>query len=152
MTLYFPYSNYSTPNPVWPLNGRLVRPRPMIVVAVVGPAGTMVDKGLMDTGADDTVFSEVVAFRIGIDLSQAPTSVAAGIGGSGASAIRYAEVKLRISDGKEHREWPARVGFTSASLHRPLLGYAGFMQFFTAAFHGDRECVELTVNGSYPGT
>lgn len=58
---------------------------------------------------------------------------------------------LRISDGHEHREWPARVGFTSAPLHRPLLGFAGFLQFFTATFDGVRELVELTVNSSYPG-
>jgi hypothetical protein len=68
-----------------------------------------------------------------------------------AIVLRYAEVVLRISDGQEHREWPARVGFTSAPLHRPLLGFAGFPQFFTASFHGDRELAELTVNAAYPG-
>ena len=35
---------------------------------------------------------------------------------------------------------------------RPLIGFAGFLQFFTATFHGDREQVELTVNALYPGT
>ena len=43
------------------------------------------------------------------------------------------------------------VGFTSAPLRQPLLGYAGFLQFFTATFHGDREEVELAVNAAYPG-
>jgi hypothetical protein len=33
-----------------------------------------------------------------------------------------------------------------------LYGFAGFLQFFTAKFEGDREEVELTVNSLYPGT
>jgi hypothetical protein len=65
--------------------------------------------------------------------------------------VRYASVTLRITDGVEFREWPAVVGFASGNLTRPLLGFAGFLQFFTATFHGDREEVELTVNPLYPG-
>jgi len=108
-----------------------------------------VEKGLLDSGADDTVFPDLVA--AGIGLSQAPTGGASGVGSMSAVVLRYAEVVLRISDGREHREWPARVGFTSAPLHRPLLDFAGFLQFFTASFHGDRELAELTVNAAYPG-
>jgi hypothetical protein len=151
MSLIFPYSTFPTPKPIWSLNNRLVRPRPMIIVAILGPAGTVVDKALLDTGADDSVFPDVVAGRIGIDLSNAPTGVAAGIGLSAAATVRYAECTLRISDGREYREWLARVGFTSAPIHRPLLGFAGFMQYFTATFHGDRESVELAVNATYAG-
>jgi hypothetical protein len=33
-----------------------------------------------------------------------------------------------------------------------LLGFAGFLQYFTATFFGDLEEVELTVNAAYPGT
>jgi hypothetical protein len=33
-----------------------------------------------------------------------------------------------------------------------LLGFAGFLQFFTATFRGDREEVELAVNVLYPGS
>ena len=43
----------------------------------------------------------------------------------------------------------AWVGFTSAPIRHPLLGFAGFLQYFTATFHGDREEVELAVNGTY---
>ena len=123
----------------------------MIFLAVIGPSATTVERGLLDSGADDTVFPDWVATDIGIDLSQAPTGGASGVGSLSAVVLRYAEVLLRISDGQEFREWPARVGFTSAPLHRPLLGYAGFLQFFTANFHGDRELAELTVNAAYPG-
>jgi hypothetical protein len=60
-------------------------------------------------------------------------------------------VTLRITDGSEFREWQAWVGFTSVRLHRPLLGFAGCLQYFSAHFHGDREELEMTVNSRYPG-
>lgn len=66
--------------------------------------------------------------------------------------IRYAQVTLRLTDGTEFREWPAWVGFTSARLKRPLLGFAGFLQFFTATFFGDREQLELATNPLDPGS
>jgi hypothetical protein len=58
---------------------------------------------------------------------------------------------LRLTDGVERREWPAWVGFSPA-IQRSLFGFAGFLQFFTATFHGDYEKVELTTNRLYPGT
>jgi hypothetical protein len=151
MSLVFPYANFPTPKSVWALGGRSARPRPMIIVAIIGPGGTIVDKALVDTGAVDTVFSDVVATRIGIDLTNAPSGIAAGVGprsrtGSGRGS------ETEISDGKEYREWPARVGFTSVQIHRPLLGFAGFLQFFTSTFDGTGQSLELTINASYAGT
>jgi hypothetical protein len=58
---------------------------------------------------------------------------------------------LRITDGREFREWPTWVGFASR-LKRPLLGFAGFQQFFSILLQGDREAAELTVNSLYAGT
>jgi predicted aspartyl protease len=118
---------------------------------VIGSNNTYPIHGLLDTGADDTLFSEHVATHLGIDLSNA------AIGHAKTATlmsvpVRYAQVTLRLTDGAERREWPAWVGFTSAKLHHPLFGFAGFLQFFTATFHGDREEVELTVNSFYPGT
>jgi len=133
------------------LGGRFVRPRPVIMVSVTGPAKTHPAEAVIDTGADDTVFPERLAVKIGLDLSNAPV-------GSGTTAslahirLRYARVTLRISDGREHREWPAWVGFTSVRLAFPMLGFAGVLQFFDADFRGGREEVELAVNPLYPGT
>ena len=151
MALVFHYRFYTGPGtPVWPLGGRPGRPRPVFSVTVIGPGGGHPIDGLLDTGADDTVFPDFVAANVGLDLSAAPTGGASGVG-MVAAAIRYAEVRLRVTDGQELREWPARVGFTAAPLKRALLGYAGFLQFFTATFDGHRERVELAVNGLYPG-
>lgn len=151
MSLRFRYRLGQAPRPIVSLGGRSVRPRPILLVSVIGPGGTQPIPALLDTGADDTVFPETLAPKIGIDLTTAPFGVGAGVGGV-ASTFRYAQVALRISQGTEQREWTAWVGFTAAPLPFPVLGFAGFLQFFTATFHGDREEVELTVNRLYPGT
>jgi hypothetical protein len=151
MTLRFPYRQLPTRRPNWSLHGRTVRPRPIVTITLVGPGGSFAYPALLDTGADDTVFADQAVAQVGIDLDNAPTGEALGVGAA-LSVLRYAEVLLRLTDGQEYREWPARVGFVSTPLARPLLGFAGVLQFFTATFHGDREEVELTVNNLYPGT
>ena len=151
MSLLFRYTLKSVNQPIVSLGGRWSRPRPFLTVSIVGTSHAIAADGLLDTGADDTVFPESTALRLGIDLSNAPlgqmhTATLTGY------PVRYALTQLRITDGVERREWPAWVGFTPAPLNQPLLGFAGFLQFFTATFHGDREQVELTVNSLYPGT
>jgi hypothetical protein len=106
---------------------------------------------LLDSGADDTVFPDWVAKLIGVDLSSAPTASASGIGLT-RSRLQLAEVTLRLTTSGEFHEWKARVGFTSTPLKQPLLGFAGFMQYYTASFFGDLEEVELTTNSKYPGS
>ncbi len=129
MSLIYSYAQVRMRRPVHPLGGRMTRPRALI---------------------DDTVFHESVAALIGIDLTNAPTGEATGVG-MVPSPIRYAQVNLRITDGREFCDWPAWVGFTTVPLRRPLLGYAGFLQFFDATFRGGREEVELVTNPFYPG-
>ncbi|MGH7169168.1 MAG: aspartyl protease family protein [Gemmataceae bacterium] len=146
----FPYKNISLPSPAIALGGRWTRPRPILHVTIVGPTGSRLQEGLLDTGADDTVFPQSLAVFLGVDLTDAPVGQAASANLTKAS-LRYAQVSLRITDGVERREWRAWVAF-SPTIPRPLLGFAGFLQFFTATFHGDREQVELTVNSLYPGT
>jgi hypothetical protein len=111
-----------------------------------------IEDGLLDSGADDTAFPEVAAVQIGLDLSQAPFGEVSGVVGIGVVPVRYAQVELRVTDGREFRAWPAWVGFTAARLKQPLLGFAGFLQFFTSTTRGDREEVELEVNPLYPGS
>ena len=86
---------------------------------------------------------------IGIDLAGAPAGHHRGIDGI-RHPVRYAPVRLRLSDGRTHLEWPATVGFTTAPLRYALLGFAGFFQFFTAEFQGDRERVALAANPLFP--
>jgi hypothetical protein len=151
MSLRFPYVALGTGAPVWALDGRSARPRPLVSVSLVGPSGTAVKEGLLDTGADDTVFPEQAASAAGIDLTGAPAGMGRGVGGSPV-LLRYALVTLRLTDGQESRTWPARVGFAPIKMNRVLLGFAGCLQFFEAIFRGDLEEVELITNSLYPGT
>src|SRR5262245_16851938 len=147
----FPDTLQGKSNPIVPLGGRFARPRPIVAVAVVGPTATRSMDTLLDTGADDTVFPESLAAQLGVDLSNAPTGTLEGVG-QALGVLRYAEVTLRISDGYEYREWRGWVGFTAVRLRYALAGFAGFLQYFTATFHGDLQVADLTVNALYPGT
>ena len=151
MTLRFPYRNFRPAHPIVPLAGRNVRPRPVLSVTLIGPRSSLAQDALLDTGSDDTVFPDYVAQRIGIDLTNAPSGSISGLP-PGSVLVRYARVTLRIADNHERREWEAWVGFTPAQIRFPALGFLGFLQYFAATFHGDREELELTVNGHYPGT
>lgn len=150
MSLVFPYRSGRSPRPVVSLGGKAFRPRPVVDVTLLGPTGSKVVSALLDSGADDTVFSDQVAWSIGVDLSNAPQYTGIGVGGA-PSVISYAPVTLRLTDGNEYREWSALVGFTSASMTHPLLGFAGCLRYFDALFRGEREVVELMINGLYPG-
>jgi hypothetical protein len=146
----FPYRVGKTTQPVWTLAGRMSRPRPIIDLTVLGPKGPYVTTELLDTGADDTIFPDPVAAAIGLDLVGAPQGTAVAVGGQ-VSTVSWAEVELLLMRGGETRQWKARVGFTATPRPYALLGFAGFLQFFTATFHGDQEAVDLVVNGLYPG-
>jgi hypothetical protein len=137
--------------PIPSLAGGNLRPRPLIAVTLVGSGGIKATEALLDTGSDDCVFPEQHAAVIGVDLSSAPQRTLAGISQTG-YLVRYALIRLRLTDGIEFREWPAWVGFTNAPLPHPTRGYAGCLQFFAATFRGDAQEVELTVTTSYPGT
>ena len=151
MSLRFPYKPFRVSSPLVSLAGKMARPRPVIPVSVLGPQATVVVNALLDTGSDDTVFPDWVAQRIGLDPANAPTGSGAGLG-MVPQTLWYAQSTLRIACNREQREWQAWVGFTSAPLRQPLLGFAGFLQYFSATFFGDREEVELTVNPIYSGT
>ena len=146
----FDYHRDPIKKPAYALGGRHDRPHPVVPITLIGPAGSIYRKAYLDTMADDTVFPEPVAGLVGIDLTGAPVGEAASAGGA-IMQIKFARVTLRATDGVEFREWPAWVGFTPAPLRRPLLGFAGCLQFFTATFFGDLEQVELMVNSRYPG-
>ncbi len=82
---------------------------------LLGPGGDRWAEAIQDTAADDTVFPERFAQPLGIDLTQAPVGSGQGAGQS-PIPLRYAQVTLRLTDGREVREWDAWVGFTPAQL------------------------------------
>jgi hypothetical protein len=86
-----------------------------------------------------------------LDLSSAPVGSSSGVN-QGTIPVRYAEVGLRLWNPREQREWRAWVAFASAPLRYGFFGQAGGLEYFDALFRGDRRELELTVNGTYPGT
>jgi hypothetical protein len=151
VTLIYPYSPVRMGCAVPSLFGRSARPRPLVTICVIGPTDSWVRDALLDTGADDSVFPELAARFIGLDLTNAPVGSATGVAASPV-VLRYAVVALRLAVGRVQHQWNAWVGFTSAPLRQPLLGFAGCLQFFDANFRGAREEVELAVNANYSGT
>lgn len=147
----FSYTPLRAKAPVVSLAGRWERPRPIVTVTLIGPGNSFPIPGRLDSHADDTVFPERLAALTGIDLTNAPVGTSSGIG-QNPVPVKYAQVTLRLTDGKEFREWTGWVGFTPVLSNYALLGFAGCLQFFDATFFGAREEVELTVNALYPGT
>ena len=150
MSLLFPYKQVRIRRPAIALGGRMTRPRPLVQVTLMAPGSVYLAEALLDPGADDTVFPNDAAVQLGIDLSNAPLGEAVGVT-SIPVPIRYAQVTLRLTDGREFCEWTAWVGFMAAPLRQPLLGFAGCLQFFDGDFHGKGEEVELVANSLYPG-
>jgi hypothetical protein len=121
-----------------------------LAVRLTGPRHSVARDGLLDTGSDDTVFPDAVAAAVGIDLTQAP-EFSLNLAARGLVQCRYAIVSLLISDGRETFEWSAIVGFVSVPLLFPLLGHAGFLQFFDAEFRGADHEVILMPNRDFTG-
>ena len=145
------YTTSPVRTPIPALGGALLVPRPILAVRITGPGGSRLRDGLLDTGADETILDPSVASQIGVDLNR---SLAREIHlvGRGRIQCRYAPVTLRISDGvSETYEWDTIVGFAPFPVLRGLLGFAGLMQYFDAAFRGADQEVSLQPNGSFLG-
>ena len=106
MSLLIRYRRILLSHPAVALGGVLYRPRPLVRVTLINGSTTVLGDGLLDTAADDTVFPDSTAARLGIALSNAPTGSAAGVA-SAASVIRFAQIVLRLTDGREWCEWLA---------------------------------------------
>ena len=138
-----------TPQPS--LGGGLVRYRPIVAVRVAGPTGSWILDGLLDPGSDDTIFPEWIAPMIGVDLSVADDHNLHLAGRGKPIRCRYTSAKLRITDGKQETyEWDAVVGFVAVPLRCPLLGHAGFLQYFDVTFQGADRAAILAPNASFP--
>jgi hypothetical protein len=148
----FPYRRLHTSTAIPTLGGAFYRHKPILQVRLANGESEHTVRALLDTGADDTVFPRSAADQLGIRLDGLPVSFAAG---AGSREIGYAiaPVSLSIRDKTKKCTWSALVGFRlDRSSVFPLLGHAGFFQFFTAEFHGDTHEIVLTPNSTFPGT
>ncbi len=151
MSLRFPYRRVPVHHTVASLDGVQYRPRPIVTVTLVGPRGNKAIDVLVDSGSDDSVFPEQLAMPLGLDLTNAPRHVMTRLSHA-RGTIRYAQIRILLTDGSEFRNWPAWIAFTSAPLVYPTLGFAGALQFFLAKLDGPGEVLEFEIGSSYPGT
>lgn len=145
-----PYRLGKAATPLPSLRGSRQRPRPLHPIRVTGPAQSVVRDALLDTGSDDTVFHEALAPLLGLDLSNAP-QLTVHLAGRGGIRCRYASVLLWMTDFTETYEWTAVVGFVPTPLQHPLLGFAGFYEFFDVDFRGANREVILTPSWAFTG-
>jgi hypothetical protein len=97
---------------------------------VTGPSGSALRDGCLDSGADETLLDPTLAPSLGVNLTTA-LEREIHLVGRGTIRCRYAHLTLRITDGvAETYEWDSLIAFAPFRLHRCLLGFAGFLQFF----------------------
>ena len=103
MPLNFPFQLVRTTTPPVTLGGRWSIPTPIIEVGIEGPNDTVIRRAVLDTGSHECYFARRIAMMIGIDLAGAPAGHHRGIDGI-RHPVRYAPVRLRLSDGRTHLE------------------------------------------------
>jgi hypothetical protein len=144
--------NYTTILSAAPDTGELaVIFRPEVRIAVHGSKGSCDFIALVDTGADNTIFPESIARDLGIPLVAGKGPAATAFGGE-KIALSYADVPLELVQENESLKWMARVYFVAdgESKETLILGHQGFLDFFTATFHGEECALELEANRYLP--
>lgn len=147
----FPYLPLPTRRPVFSLGGVRVRYRPIVPVQIIGPLGSRSFDCCLDCGTDDTIFPLPLIKILGIHLTSPPDEGESLPVGGHPVTYPYGLVELRISDGAEAYEWRATVGFIDTPLAWPLLGLAGFFQFFDVELLGARLEAVLKPSASFTG-
>jgi hypothetical protein len=128
--------------------------RPLIPVRIISPAGDADHLAFVDPGSDDTLLPRSVATRVGAAVDDTQAANTSGFGGA-SLPVAPGDVELLLTDGLAVYRWPAHVGFVTfadADDEMSILGHSGFLDFFTATFHGDRKLLELVPNPTFPGT
>ncbi len=126
--------------------------RPEVPIRIVGPGSSSMQYALVDTGADNTILPARVVADLGV--TTVPTTgpgVDAFAGGR--VPVSAAEVTFQLSDGDDQVSWTTDV--LCCHLARPedemvILGYQGFLEYFTATFDGENCELELVPNARLP--
>jgi hypothetical protein len=154
LTLQFPYVDEPLRSPAPPSLPAAAKDRwrPLVPITIIGTGGTSLSfgKALVDPGADDTIFPLDVANLLGVSLLAA-TGHAMRWQGQRLS-LRYAPVELQLVDDQgSYFRWPAVVALTTVAMRYPLLGMAGFLEYFDVKFLGARHEIEFEQNSTFRG-
>ena len=123
--------------------------KPIVPIRVAKPGADFrdFDRALIDTGADDTVFPAALVDILGIDLL--PDSHHQIRWHGNAYPIRYGSVQFQLNTPEGNLCWNATIAFSAARLRYPLLGQAGFLQYFDVAFSGCDHLLQLEPNREF---
>jgi hypothetical protein len=118
--------------------------RPYVPIRVIDPRGSTRLDGLLDTGADETILPRSIAGPLGIGLDDGARGRFRGVGGQVVTVV-YGSVELELATQSRRLRWPVTVAFLDGA-HGAILGHAGFLEYFTASFNGERRHVTLRPN------
>lgn len=126
--------------------------RPEVPIRIIGPNLSSTHYGLVDTGADNTILPARLLAELGV------TAVATSGPGVDAFAgsnvpVSAAEVTFQLSDGDDQLSWTTDVlccHFARPEDEMLILGYQGFLEYFTATFDGENCELELIPNARLP--
>jgi hypothetical protein len=131
-----------------PLDGPLVRYRPVIPLRVIAPTpasrSVLVGDAFADPGCDVTVVQRGLLRPLGpISFIHQMNHQWKG----NVYCVRFALLRLEIFDGATALMWPAPVGFTDAPIpYGCLLGLSGFFEFLDVHFLGSDRTLEIEPN------
>lgn len=147
----FSYFQYLThPSPTTPTG---ILHRPEIPIRVAGKRGNALLRATVDPGSDDTLLPLSIGHSIGATMDSTQTWHVQGIGGQAISVI-LGEVEFELTDGHQSFRWSAKVGlvdFADPQDEVTILGHAGFLDYFRAAFDGHQRTLEIDITPAFPG-
>ena len=126
--------------------------RPEIPITISGPNGSVALIGLVDTGSDFSIFPQAIAELLGIGLLPIANRGASVFGGSPVPLLS-GTATLTVEQDDESLRWETSVEFFDfghESDTTAILGYSGFLEFFTAIFDGDSLLLSLLANQNLP--
>jgi hypothetical protein len=139
----FPYTAYEVEStPAQPHISVVYRP--VIPFRVVGTGGAAVFYGLLDSGADETILPRAMAEFVGAVINPSQTALATSA--SGEMTVAYGKVTLEVGKGRGRYRWRAIVGVVDQPWEAAILGPAGFLHYFNAAFSWQKREVRLMRN------
>jgi hypothetical protein len=127
--------------------------RPVARLRMSGSTGSAFLRTLIDTGADHTLVPFSIAENVGAELFEDEQNAVEGISGHVIPVVP-GRVELELLNDGESLQWSAVVGFAKFATPEDecsVLGHAGCLEYFHAAFDGVQRVVELTLRGDLPG-
>jgi hypothetical protein len=126
--------------------------RPVARLRIGGSNGNAYLRALIDTGADHTLVPFSIAEDVGAELFEDEHNSVEGISGH-EIAVVPGRVHLELLDDVGSLQWTTVIGFAkfaSPDDECSVLGHAGCLEYFHAAFDGMERVVELTLRGDLP--